>query len=607
MGQSKVQGESGDYMVRCQAVQTPPGPESFRAEYFKAPRFPRSKYQHSCISSSQAHHSKAGRVGSDEWLLAKLHTVARSLTDDEAIGLLPVFYANLDLSWIRSLDVLDIIADLSTRLSCIVNATKTFSSLCYITRNPLFPLLAAPDLWPQIWKWMEFLRLYYESVPALPASEGVHACIAISNSPEIQPASPNLPGNVFDKRGPTYARNSLGNPGAPHSYSGRTSDVIASPLLALSDMEDPQNLAEVVDGCGGSYKALALTLMKNISQAVANSKSEMTVTSITPVLCFLSDVSRISPNLSRTSSRTESSPLWSASGRPTPPYHHFECKNGHSIGRGKYPELLGTVLPRTLVFYPIFAEMKKSFSELETLSGSEEFSRSVLYGHWRVLKALVDERVKVSDSWEASGRASSLACYNIEYDQVDAAYCLRECQRADWIDGHRDECHILLSAHLSLSSLWFLKEISDQNSAYAEIGLYYREKSFNRTLLHSDYQRLRFVISIHMLKYMTENPGTSFFVAFDSTRATGVELPINADSSLGAPCARGVRLTLHAIRIGHGANWSNAMFPLRATSSQFSDGLARIASRLNGLQYSQVEALVRDLIETTDKENTEIH
>jgi hypothetical protein len=63
--------------------------------------------------------------------IAKLHTVARSLTDNEAIGLLPVFYANLDLSWIPSLNVLDNIADLSARLPCIENATK----------NTLFPLL----------------------------------------------------------------------------------------------------------------------------------------------------------------------------------------------------------------------------------------------------------------------------------------------------------------------------------------------------------------------------------------------------------------------------------------------------------------------------------
>ncbi|KAJ6533147.1 hypothetical protein B0H19DRAFT_1383767 [Mycena capillaripes] len=278
---------------------------------------------------------------------------------------------------------------------------------------------------------------------------------------------------------------------------------------------------------------------------------------------------------------------------------------------GKYPELLGIVLPRSLVFYPVIAEMKKSFSQLETLSRSEEFSRSVLYGHWNVLKALVDKRVKVLDTWEASGRASSLACDNMECDKVDkkelfrrcavchtAAYCSRQCQRADWIEGHRDECHVLLSAYLT----------------YAAIGLHYREKSFIRALLHSDYQRLRVVISIHMCGFDGKS-GTPFFVAFDYTGANGVELSVLPVAKLGPamqiPLGRlaraGGRLTLHVIRIGHGANWSNAIFPLRATSSRFYDGLVRIASGINGLQYSQVEALVRDLIETTDKENTEIH
>ncbi|KAJ6548583.1 hypothetical protein B0H19DRAFT_1161367 [Mycena capillaripes] len=183
-----------------------------------------------------------------------------------------------------------------------------------------------------------------------------------------------------------------------------------------------------------------------------------------------------------------------------------------------------------------------------------------------------------------------------------AAYCSRECQRADWKDGHRDECNILLSAHLT----------------YAEIGLHHREKSFIRALLHSDYQRLRVDISIHMLQFMTENPGTSFFVAFDYTGAAGVELSILPMALLGPAIQiphwgrltrAGGRVTLHAIRIGHGANWSNAMFPLRATSSQFWDGLVRIASRsgINGLQYSQVKALVRELIDRTDEGNTEIH
>ncbi|KAJ6575998.1 hypothetical protein DFH09DRAFT_1150174 [Mycena vulgaris] len=468
---------------------------------------------------------------------------------------------------------------------------------------------------------MEFLRLYHECVPAFTASK-VHPQTSLA---------------MFSTKG---VRCMLATAWAALVHRLYTADepatlgVIAIPLLALSDMKDPQNLAEVVDGCGGSYKALALTLMQNISQAVANSKSDVAVTSIAPVLLLLSDVSRTSPDfVAYLLSHGIISSLVSAldidgvpppaEGVPDRPVEVELClgslirylnvspgypwtvqalqvgllrriitasaKMAAASDAGKYPELLGTVLPQ------------KSFSQLETLSRSEEFSRSILYGHWNVLKAL------------ASGRASSLTCDNMKCDKVDkkelfrrcavchtTTYCSRECQRADWIDGHRDECHVLLSAHLTC----------------AEIGLQYREKSFIRALLHSDYQRLRVVISIHMLQFMTENPGTSFFVAFDYTGVNGVELTVFPVAELGTAmqiphwgrlARSGGRLTLHAIRIGHGENWSNIMFPLRATSSQFSDGLVRIASGINGLQHSQVEALARDLIETTDRENTEIH
>ncbi|KAF7351865.1 MYND-type domain-containing protein [Mycena venus] len=230
--------------------------------------------------------------------IAKLYTVTQSLTDDEAIGLLPVFYANLDPSWIPSLDVLDNITDPSTRLRCIENVTKIFSSLCYIVRNPLFPLDATPDLWPRIWKWMEFLRLYHECVPASTASEVVSTHVSQSQILLKFGQHPQTCLAMFSTKG---VRRTLATAWATLVHRLYTADepatlgVIAFPLLALSDMKDPQNLVEVVDGCGGSYKALALTLMLNISQAVANSKSDMAVTSITPVLCFLSDVSRISP------------------------------------------------------------------------------------------------------------------------------------------------------------------------------------------------------------------------------------------------------------------------------------------------------------------------
>ncbi|KAJ7250977.1 hypothetical protein C8J57DRAFT_1238843 [Mycena rebaudengoi] len=231
--------------------------------------------------------------------VAKLYTVARSLTDDEAIGILPVIYANLDPYLIPPLDVMDKIADPLTCLPCIENAMKTLSSLCYILRNPLFPLAGIPDLWPQLWQWMEFLRLYLECVPGFTVSEVVSIHVSQSQILLRFGQHPQTCQTMFATKGVRRMLATVWATLVHHIYSPDEPaklGVIASPLLALSDMKDAENMAEEVDGCGGSYKALALTLMRNISQAVAHSKSNMAVTSITPVLLFLGDAIRISPD-----------------------------------------------------------------------------------------------------------------------------------------------------------------------------------------------------------------------------------------------------------------------------------------------------------------------
>ncbi|KAF8195237.1 hypothetical protein K438DRAFT_801847 [Mycena galopus ATCC 62051] len=443
--------------------------------------------------------------------IATLQAVVRNLPHDEAIDLLPVFYANLDPSLIPSLDVLDNITGTLTHLPCIENASTSLSALSAnsVVRNPLFPLAAAPDFWPRIWKWMEFLELYYDCIPARTISEVVSMRVTQSQILLKFGEHPQTCTEMFATKGVRRILAAAWTTTVHHAYAAdepATLGIIALPLLALSDMKDLQNLDEVVDGCGGSYNALVFTLTKNISQAVANSKSKVAVTSITPVLLFLQLTFQISSDfVAFLLSHGIISSLVSAldiDGLPSPtegvphrsialfcldtliqflnvspgyPWTVHALRAGllrrivTSSGKmvtgsdaGKYPELLLTVLPRTLVFYPVIAEMKKSFSRLETLSRSEEFSRSLLYEPWNILKTLVDVRGKVLDTWEASGRPSSLACYNMKCDKIDkkelfrrcsvcrtAAYCSRECQRVDWLDGHRDECSVLLTAHLS--------------------------------------------------------------------------------------------------------------------------------------------------------------
>ncbi|KAJ7177613.1 hypothetical protein C8R46DRAFT_1074732 [Mycena filopes] len=599
--------------------------------------------------------------------VARLHVMARTMSGNEAFGLLPVFYANLDPQLVPSLDILDDIITTYTCLPSMENAQKALSSLSIILRPDNFPLEAAPELWARIWKWIEFLHLYYDCGPPLTTAE-VFA-IYLIHSQIILKFNQHPPSTavMFATRGVRRILAVSWATGVHNYYKPEepaSLRVNALPLIALSHMEQPQDLEEVVDACGGTFTSLALTLIKNVSQAVEQAKFDMAaaVNAIAPVFFFLRDIMRISREfvacllshgivaslvsaldingITPEGRGMLAQPIEVGLGLGTliqvlnqPPGYPwtvqalqagllrrvvaFEPRFATEADAGKFPDLLGTVLPRTLVSYTVIAEMRTVFLELESLSQSADFSRSALYGRWQTLQTLVHERGKILDAWEASGRASSLACYNMKCDKIDsrdffrrcsvccnASYCSRGCQQLDWKAGHRQECSILRYA----------------TRTYGEIGLHHNEKNFICALVDSEYRRLRVDIAMHILRFMTSYPGMPFFVAFDFTGASGVQYSVLPMSRLGfgadiphwARLARaGGRLMLHAVRLGHGLNWSSVAFPLRATSSQFYDGLVEIANSegVFELQYSQAEGLVRDLIERTDRQDNyrEIH
>ncbi|KAJ7763392.1 hypothetical protein B0H16DRAFT_1718627 [Mycena metata] len=223
---------------------------------------------------------------------------------------------------------------------------------------------------------------------------------------------------------------------------------IILPLLGLYDIKGLENFTEVVDGGGGSHDALAFPIKKSISQAVMNSKSQLAVIAIGPLLIFLQDILKASPDIrAYLLSRGIISSLVSTldiDGIPqatvgvparinvelcaatlmryldVPPGYTWTLQalqagllrriitSSVNItmleGAGKYPGLRGAVLPRSLVSYTVITEMREDFLELEALARTEEFAHSPLLGHWSALRALVHQRAQVLDAWEASGR-----------------------------------------------------------------------------------------------------------------------------------------------------------------------------------------------------------
>ncbi|KAJ7625975.1 hypothetical protein FB45DRAFT_1060553 [Roridomyces roridus] len=266
-----------------------------------------------------------------------------------------------------------------------------------------------------------------------------------------------------------------------------------------------------------------------------------------------------------------------------------------------FPKLLEDVLPQALVFFPIIVEMKKAFAKVESLSSDGEFARSGLYAYWNDLKALLDERSTVLEAWEARGRLSFM-CGKVSTNREDfrrcsgcqtAAYCSQACQRADWTEGHRDDCGLHLATRaLSRSSLHP-----------------HRHKLFFRILPRMDYIRLRVPIAIAMVRFMGENPDTPLHVDFDYT---GGAVKVNVwehsmldCAAIGMPHSKrlaraGGRLVAHSMRFGNEGFRFHAIWPLWAPTSDFYDGLKDIARMATeGLEDEELEPRVLELIEKT--------
>ncbi|KAJ7626140.1 hypothetical protein FB45DRAFT_75638 [Roridomyces roridus] len=582
--------------------------------------------------------------------------------DEEGLGLLPVFYAQLDPSLIPSTDFWDTL-DLthSTSPLCIKDSSLTLVLLAARAHSPWFPLATTADLWPRVWKWVEFLSLYCDHTESRAFAMEMYPVF----SSIVKGFSEHQPTRLLMISTPGIRRLlATGWTTLLHAFDAERETMgintqlrdIGESLAAWALVRGAQDLPELLEGCGGTRENLRLALIRTISLSVTYSPNPLATSALTGVGLLLdhgystsTDIhdylrsNGLIPALVPALSVGEFSP---SVGPPAlVPFIRLLTGPGsisqyplvvqalragllsQVIGWGEtmganpmpqdsaLPQLLESILPQTLVYYPAVVEMKKAFSVVELLAHGNRFSRSALYPLWINLKALVDRRAKMLEAWDYTGRPSSLACHNLECDTADereffqrcsacftAAYCSPACQRADWVDGHREDCPLLRRAH----------------QAQDQLGMRHRDKTFIRALLSADYQRFRVLIAIHMVKFIARNPDTSFYVLFDYTR--GIKLNISVVCSTPgltglalspAWAARAARaggcLVLHGIRIGNGftGRCVTLIWPLRATSSAFYDGLREIARNWNGVESTEVEGLVRDLVERT--KSTELH
>ncbi|KAJ7626210.1 hypothetical protein FB45DRAFT_1060682, partial [Roridomyces roridus] len=280
-------------------------------------------------------------------------------------------------------------------------------------------------------------------------------------------------------------------------------DAMKTPMPVLAIIKTQPHLDELIEGCGGSTESLLKALKKHISLATASSNSRLAAIAIGPVLLILENIGYVSVEIAQQflEQGIIASPVSALGVEGMPPNNpvrpvaaelgvgvlidYLELRTeyrwtlqalragllervilwGIKLGNvseseaGRLPELLLVVLRRILVFPSAIVKLRDALSRVEAASSSPAFAQSVLYAPWMALKNTVDERVRLLEIWKTDESTSTLACDNLQCERVDnkdcfrccagcgiAAYCSRTCQRADWGEGHRDECSSLLSA-----------------------------------------------------------------------------------------------------------------------------------------------------------------
>ncbi|KAJ7110898.1 hypothetical protein C8R44DRAFT_883362 [Mycena epipterygia] len=279
-------------------------------------------------------------------------------------------------------------------------------------------------------------------------------------------------------------------------------------------------------------------------------------------------------------------------------------------------ELLGSLLPKALIYYPVIFAARKTLPRALVLANTPEFTTSSTFQSWQPFAALVEQRLAALAYFDSPAWISFKACENMQgSSMIVVANILTEIDPTTVPENHRKKSvqslrrvslFILLLSRMPEDGLAFISpSIVPQDQAisvpiYPVVvdNLTAREKSYIRALIQWS---LRFPVTRKtvlalQVQFMFTYPGVDFFTIVNYTRPLDVQgfdiFPMSDYASRpDAPLriaqlhASGGRLQLYCALVDD----SVRMFPVWSSSSKLHDGLGRILNRLQpGLGISDL-------------------
>ncbi|KAJ7097423.1 hypothetical protein C8R44DRAFT_889333 [Mycena epipterygia] len=411
----------------------------------------------------------------------RMYMATATEEQEQTICLLPVFYANLDPTWIPGDDQFDTDAPPPEAESFIGRALTSLEAL-YVTQ---FPVEIGPDIWPRAWAWDNFLYMYRDHLPGFPPQSERIFCLEFL---------------MF--AGSEEARSRVHR---------------SAKLYVNKKIAEPQTLAEIVDGAGGTLRDVARLIVLYLRGVVHDpniSLDSLGVNFLTGLLDFvtmvdpaLADPESISKTLGTLGTRLLFSgvvpalsnavcALSTATGSQTtyalhksclipgiifttsPGYRWIPDAIEHQFIRGlvtcaqrpvpralqhHFLFLFLNVLSPALIYQQVVIALDSFLPDINDLIITDAFRKSEAYDPWNKLIAVFEERLDVLDSYESPEHFPLRACDNMKCAKISAKvgfkryggclsfyYCCKNCQTLDWREGgHRKTCAAYGTLYLS--------------------------------------------------------------------------------------------------------------------------------------------------------------
>ncbi|KAK7028622.1 hypothetical protein R3P38DRAFT_2937525 [Favolaschia claudopus] len=252
--------------------------------------------------------------------------------------------------------------------------------------------------------------------------------------------------------------------------------------------------------------------------------------------------------------------------------------------------VLRELIPST-VYYSVLAQLRESLTQVDGLDVPTIFPLERVAHElppaevWEMLTELVAYRLEHIDKYATGIREVIMACHNVQCAEAKAKsalkvcsgckisrYCSKECQAADWHDGHRQVCPILSSRRK------------------ADASMSARDKWFFEVLVHEDYGSLGKKIAAKYLHFALNHPDQVPYTLFDyslgnPTVEVGAlkEMDPSFSDEEAAMITYCDRVLFHLIKVSDGGNENPDIWllPVRfgAQTPNFVSGLRKIVAR----------------------------